>query len=176
MGTSRSIRSIVLGFGLVAPALASAQAPPPAPPVIDSYSGIFFFCKPLANEAWTARACAEVGDRMAVLAERAKKPIVLMKIGDTREKYPELAKAKGFDSNGAIWFLLMIDPHAQNKGQWEIAARADGISKPTSPGAQPQTVTYSKRATVISASAVAEKGAELLGGIMLVLTTPMRAL
>jgi hypothetical protein len=171
MSALRSIRCLALGLGLLAPALSHAQAPE-----IDNYSGIFFFCKTLANEAWTARACEEISAGMNEQAARARKPLVVLKMGDTREKYPELAKAKGFDSTRAIWFLLSIDPHPRNKGQWEIAARADGIHKAPSPAGQPQTVTYSKRADVASASAVAEKSNQLLGAIMTVLTTSMRPL
>lgn len=150
-----------------------AQTAPPRE--IDNHAGIFFFCKPLANEAWTTRACAEVGTKMAAMAAEAKKPIVIMKIGDTRDKYPELARAAGFDSSRALWVLLTIDPHAQIKGQWELAARADGHHTPSTTGT-PQTITYSKRATAMSAGAVADKGKELLEGIMASLTSPMKPL
>jgi hypothetical protein len=180
MGAFQWTRCIALSLGMLAPVMAFAQAPAPAPvqisPDIDNYAGIFFFCKGLVNEAWTTRACEEMGISLSTQAAKAQKPIALLRMGDTPDKYPELAKAQGFDSNRAVWFLMTIDPHARSKGQWEIAARADGIKKTTSTTAPPQTVTYSKRATVVSASAVAEKGAELLSSLMLVLTTPMRPL
>lgn len=141
---------------------------------IDRHAGIFFFCKPAAGQAWSQRACQEAGDRLATLAAEAKKPIVLLKIGDTRDKYPELARAVGFDSSDAVWFLLSIDPHVQLKGKWELAARADHRNKAPSAGAQPQVVTSSMRATVDASTEVAAKGKELLGTLMLTLTGPMR--
>lgn len=141
---------------------------------IDNHAGIFFFCKPLANEAWTARSCEEMGARMVALAGVVQKPIVLLKIGDTREKYPELAKAKGFDSNRAVWFLISIDPHAQNKGQWELAARADVTNRTPSASGQPQVATYSRKATAASSSEVADKGKQMLDSIMLALAAPTR--
>jgi hypothetical protein len=176
MGASGMLRRIAFGIGLLAPALAAAQAPATPAPEIENYSGMFFYCKPITREDWTRPACEEIGKTMAALAARAKKPVVLLKAADTRDRYPHLAQAQGFDSARAIWFLLTIDPHPRNKGQWEIAARADGINKTPAPNGQPQTVTYSKRADVVSASAVAEKSGELLGSIMFVLTTPMRPL
>jgi hypothetical protein len=176
MDMFRATRCTAISLALALPAVAAAQTPAASPPEIENYAGIFFFCKPLANEAWTPRACEQMGSRMAEFAARAKKPIVLMKIGDTRDKYPGLAKAQGFDSTKAIWFLITIDPHPGRQGQWEVAARADGTAKPTSPNAQPQVVTYSKKADVASSAAVAEKGSELLSAIMSALTTPMRPL
>ncbi|WP_284179683.1 hypothetical protein [Rhabdaerophilum sp. SD176] len=163
---------MVAGFS----AGALAQTAPSPKPEIDYHDGIFFFCKPAAGQAWSLQACTEAGKHLADLAAKAKKPIVLLKIGDTRDKYPALAQAAGFDSAKAIWFLLSIDPHAQNKGQWEIAARADATNRAPSAPSQPQVVTYSRRADVVSSSAVADKGKELLSGIMLVLTTSMKPL
>lgn len=142
---------------------------------IDNHAGIFFFCKPLANEAWTARACEDVADRMAALAAVVQKPIVLLKTGDTREKYPELAKAKGFDSSRAVWFLLTIDPHAQLKGQWELAVRVDHLKTPPPASGQPQVVTSSMRATVDASADVAAKGKAMLGTLMLTLASPGKA-
>ncbi|MCZ8183743.1 MAG: hypothetical protein O9322_12295 [Beijerinckiaceae bacterium] len=163
---------LVAGFS----AGAMAQPAPAPPPEISYHDGIFFFCKPVAGQAWSQQACTEAGKHLADLAAKAKKPIVLLKIGDTRDKYPALAQAAGFDSSKAIWFLLSIDPHAQNKGQWEIVARADMTNRAPSAPSQPQVVTYSRRADVVSSSAVAEKSRELLGGIMLVLTSSMKPL
>jgi hypothetical protein len=139
---------------------------------IDNHDGIFFFCKPLANQAWTARACEEMGARMAQLAAVVQKPVVLMKIGDTREKYPELAKAKGFDSARAVWFLLTIDPHAQMKGQWELTARVDHLKTPPPASGQSQVVTNSMRATVDASADVAAKGKAMLDTLMLALAKP----
>jgi hypothetical protein len=143
---------------------------------IDNHAGIFFFCKPLANEAWTARACEEVGNRMVELAAVVQKPIVILKTGDTREKYPELAKAKGFDSKSAVWFLLTIDPHAQLKGQWELVARADHSKIPPPASGQPQVVTNSMRATVDASAGVAARGKAMLDTLMLALARPQKPL
>lgn len=141
---------------------------------IDNHGGIFFFCKPLASEAWTKRACEEMGARMIALASGVQKPVVLLKTGDTRDRYPELAKAKGFESSRAVWFLVTIEPHAQNKGQWELAARADANRVPAA-GGQPQVVTYSRRATAGSSGEVAGMGNQLLSTLMLVLASPGRS-
>lgn len=176
MGVFQGIRCIALCLGIFAPAVASAQAPALPSPEIDSYSGIFFFCKRLPSEAWTPGACEDVGNAMVALAARAKKPVVLLGSGDTPDTYPALAKNKGFDSKSAVWFLLTIEPHARNKGQWEIYVRSDGLKMFPATSAQPQTVTYSKRATAATADTVAEKSAEVLGSIMLVLTSVMRPL
>jgi hypothetical protein len=143
---------------------------------IDNHAGIFFFCKPLANEAWTSRACEEVGARMTALAGVVQKPIVILKTGDTREKYPELAKAKGFDSTRAVWFLLTIDPHAQLKGQWELVARADHSKIPPPPSGQPQVVTNSMRATVDASAEVAASGKAMLDTLMLSMARPQKPL
>jgi hypothetical protein len=143
---------------------------------IDNHAGIFFFCKPLANEAWTARACQEIGDRMTALAGVVQKPIVILKMSDTREKYPELAKARGFDSTRAVWFLLTIDPHAQLKGQWELVARADHAKIPPPPSGQPQVVTNSMRATVDASAEVAAKGKAMLDTLMLSMARPQKPL
>lgn len=154
--------------------LAAAMGLPPASArEIDNYGGIFFYCKPLASEAWTARACEEMGARMVALAGAVQKPLVILKTGDTRDKYPGLSKAAGFDSNRAVWFLITIEPHAQNKGQWELAARADASRAPSA-GGQPQVVTYSRQATADSSSDVASKGNHLLGTLMVVLASPGR--
>jgi hypothetical protein len=176
MGAFKFIRSSAFGLGLFAPAMAFAQVPALPSPEIDAYSGIFFFCKRLPNETWTLRACEDAGNAMVTLAAGARKPIVLLGSGDTSNTYPALAKKQGFDSNSAVWFLLTIEPHVRNKGQWEIVARADGVKSSPATSAQPQTVTYSKRTTVISADAVVEKSSELLSSLMLVLTSRLRPL
>lgn len=164
MGRSLSFTASLLALSIGFPAAMARE--------IDNHAGIFFFCKPLANEAWTARSCEEMGARMVALAAVVQKPIVLLKIGDTREKYPELAKAKGFDSTRAVWFLISIDPHAQLKGQWELAARVDHANTKIPAGSQPQVVTSSMRATVDASAEVAAKGNSMLGTLMLSLARP----
>jgi hypothetical protein len=149
-----------------------AQSTPPAVREIDNHAGIFFFCKPLASEAWTARACEETGARMAELASAVQKPVVILKARDTRETYPRLAKAKGFDSTRAIWFLLTIDPHAQLKGQWELTARVDHSKIPPPVSGQPQVVTSSMRATVDASADVSARGKAMLDTLMLTLARP----
>lgn len=170
-----STRSVLVAGALFA-GLSAAAAQQPAPTrEIDNHAGIFFFCKGIASEAWTARACGQMGEELAALAAQHKKPIVLLKIGDTREKYPELAKAAGFDSTRAVWFLMTIDPHAQLKGQWQLAARADHLKTPPATDGQPQVVTSSMRATVDASADVAARGKAMLGALMLTLTSPLKA-
>jgi hypothetical protein len=153
---------------------ALAQSPLSVAREIDNHAGIFFFCKPIAKEAWTASSCEEMAARMTALAAAVQKPIVILKARDTRDKYPELAKAKGFDAAKAVWFLLTIDPHGQLKGQWQLAARADHAKIPPSASGQPEIVTSSMRATVDASTEVAPRGKAMLDSLMLTLARPSK--
>jgi len=143
---------------------------------IENHSGILFYCKPLAGEAWMKDVCAEMTREMTSWAPRAQKPVVILREFDTPQQKSEQAKAAGFDPKLGLWILLTVEPDAQSGWGWDLVVRADGHAKPATPGGTPQTVTYSKRARTVSTGAVAQKGKELLGAVMTALTTPMRPL
>lgn len=177
MARSRLLSRFALGLGLLAPASAFAQAPVPVPD-IENFTGILFYCKPLANEVWTRQVCEDMNAEMKIWAARAKKPIALLTIADTRETNNEKAKAAGFDPKNGLWVLLTVEPRANPVG-WDLKARADGISSKQPATAVPQTTTYSKSGLLARGASAGEATASakaLLGAIMTVLTTPMRPL
>lgn len=182
MGAGTTIRGLAIAIGLLGPAGASAQAPAqtPAPaPEIELFSGILFYCKPLASEAWTERMCDAARADMTSWAARAKKPIALLKTTDTRETNVERAKAAGFDPKHGLWVLLTIAPGTSPSGAWDISARADGIKSGQPAQAVPQTTTYTKNDILgrgASDSEAAARAKRTLGTIMTVLTSSMRPL
>lgn len=179
MDRFRLFRCIALGFGLLAPTGMLAQTPAPAVAEIEHFSGILFYCKPLASEAWTQRVCEEMSTEMTSWAARAKKPIALLKITDTRETNNERAKAAGFDPKHGLWVLLTISPSSSSNSIWDVSARADGIKSGQPARAAPQTTTYTKNdilgrgATYSEAAARAKR---TLGVVMDAVTLPLRPL
>ena len=179
MGRFRLFHSIALGFGLLASAPAYAQTPAPAIPEIEHFSGILFYCKPLASEAWTQHVCKEMDSEMTSWAARAKKPIALLKTTDTRETNNERAKAAGFDPKHGLWVLLTIAPGTSSSNIWDVSARADGIKSGQPAKAAPQTTTYTKNDILgrgASDSDAVARAKRTLGTIMSAVTTPMRPL
>jgi hypothetical protein len=191
MGIFRLFRSFGLSACLVAPVLACtellAQAPVPSPPPsaarpktdIDNFSGILFYCKPLAQHAWTQAWCADMGSEMTSWAARASKPIALLNTSDTREKNDEKARAAGFDPKHGLWVLLRVDPRTSAPAGWDLAIRADGIAAGQPVNVPSQTTTYSKSELLgasIAPNEATARGRRILGTIMTALTVPMRPL
>lgn len=179
MRNSLFFRCMTLGFGFFAPALASAQAPALPTADIEHFSGILFYCKPLANEAWTQSVCGEMNLEMTSWAARVKKPIALLRTTDGQEQNNERAKAAGFDPKHGLWVLLTISQSKTHTRVWDISARADGISSKQSAQAVPQTTTYMKN-DILGAGATnseaAARAKRTLGVVMNALAIPMRPL
>jgi hypothetical protein len=179
METFQLFRCITLCFGLLAPVGTLAQTPAPPIAEIESFSGILFYCKPLASEAWTQRMCEEMDREMTSWAASAKKPIALLKTTDTRETNNERAKAAGFDAKHGLWVLLTIAQSASSASIWDVSARADGIKSGQPAQTAQQTTTYTKNDILgrgASDSEAAARGKRTLGVIMNALITPMRPL
>ncbi len=153
---------------------ALAQAPARPKTDIDGYSGILFYCKPVASEAWTQRWCEQMGTEMTGWATRSAKPIALLRTTDGREQNVERARAAGFDARNALWVLLTLDPRRSSPSGWDLNARADGIAT-----GQTLTSTYTKSeilAAGVQPAEATDRGKRILGSIMTALTVPMRPL
>jgi hypothetical protein len=170
-----------LAIPVVVPTAASAQVATQqqAKAAIDDYSGILFYCKPLANTAWTQAWCDQMRTEMTSWGARAKKPVVLLSMTDTRARHEERARAAGFDPKHGLWFLLTLDPRTSSPAGLDLNARADGIAAGQPDTRPSQTTTFSKSELLgagISPDEAAARGKRIMGTIMLALTTPMRPL
>jgi hypothetical protein len=185
MGMFRLPHRIAVAASLIVPLVVSAAAsaqtplPQPAKTAIDNFSGFLFYCKPLASIAWTEAWCGQMRTEMSSWAARAKRPVALLNMTDTRARHEERARAAGFDPKHGLWFLLTLDQRTTAPAGLDLNARADGIAA-GQPSTQPsQTTTYSK-SELLSANTspdeAAARGKRIIGTIMTALTTPMRPL